>query len=88
MLVIAHESRKGEGREARDRESARGERKPTAGKETSNVGDADRDGRWQLRLGSGGESNVDRTCANMLAAAKGVRVVRGGEWSVVRFCCR
>ena len=56
----------------------------TAGKETINVEDAGRDGRWQLRLGSGEESDVDRTCANIFAAAEGVRVVHGGEWSVSR----
>ena len=56
----------------------------TAGKETINVGDAGRDGRWQLRLGSGEESDVGRTGANVFAAAEGVRVVHGGEWSVSR----
>ena len=61
-----------------------GQRRSTAGKETINAGDAGRDGRWQLRLGSRGKSDVGRTGAYMFAAAEGARVVRGGEWSILR----
>ena len=63
------------------RAHTRGARESTTGEKTINVGDADRDGRWQLRVGSGGESDVHRTGANVPAAAEGVGV-RGGEWSV------
>lgn len=68
-----------------DEEATRGERKSIAGNETIAVGDAARDGMWPLRMGSvGGGSDDDRTGADILAAAEGVRVVRGGELSISR----